>query len=232
MIMKKTIMIETNSKIYSKLISSNIWIFDCDGVLFQSNVLKRKAFFDSVVLNMDTFGQLIKLAERNNIGKNRNIIFDAFLDDILTNKKLLKKKLLNSYSEIVSDIYSQSEPSELFLLRRMFPNKKWCLVSSAPSKDINTISEQIKQLFDSGIFTGSHKKETLLSSEIMDSDENKIVFGDTFVDLNLSNSLNAEFLFFYGDSNLPSSDIKELRKNHLSVANLMELTSVVSKIRS
>lgn len=154
-----------NIKSYSTL------IFDCDGVVLNSNGLKTKAFFETVVsFGPDAAEELVEYHKRHG-GVSRFKKFDYFLTKIVETPGDLSKldELVNNYADMVRQGLreSQVEP-HLKAVKDACPGSKWLIVSGGAQDELREVfhGKGLAGLFDGGIFGSPDLKEDILAREI------------------------------------------------------------------
>lgn len=178
-------------------------IFDCDGVILNSNSIKKEAYYK---VTASYFGNnsaelLIDYLEKNT-GKPREHFFEYLLKTILNNENKGHR-----VSELVSEVGEQiikglmhCEISQsLFRLRNKTANMNWFVVSGGVEAELKEVffKRSIFDLFDSGIFGGPNTKNEILDSLI---NNNKIEFpalflGDSKYDYEAAKRVGIDFLF-------------------------------------
>lgn len=173
----------------------NIILFDFDGVIFDSNFIKKKAIY---------------LASKDYLnGKRLEQFVDYFLfnsgipRDIKISKFFNKKKseiIKINYSKILNEnlILSKKIPGILTFLKKLKNNdKKIHILSGGNKNEIIKILDKNKMLkYFNQILTSPNDKQTNLNR--LDIDKNTIFFGDSYHDYNLALRNNIDFVFVYG----------------------------------
>jgi phosphoglycolate phosphatase-like HAD superfamily hydrolase len=149
-------------------------IFDCDGVVLNSNKVKTQAFYNTAL----AFGQaaaerLVKYhVERGGISRYKK--FQWFIDN-LNKEDLAQSKdqpnldnLLSSYAaEVHKGLRSCQIAEGLTELREKTKNSIWLIVSGGDQAELRELfaERDISQLFDGGIFGSPDSKEVIMSRE-------------------------------------------------------------------
>lgn len=183
-------------------------IFDCDGVILNSNEIKTNAFKKLFHNYPKYLIDKIVTYHKNNGGKSRYMKIKYFYENLLK-KKISEKDLINQasqYSKITLNDLKKSDfiPGLLNLLKFLKKNKKILyVVSGSDEKDlikifkykkINTFFEKIK---------GSPKDKIKNFKEILPlaSDRKKSIYiGDSEYDFISSNSMGLNFIYISGYS--------------------------------
>ena len=149
-------------------------IFDCDGVVLNSNKVKTQAFYNTAL----AFGQaaaerLVKYhVERGGISRYKK--FQWFIDN-LNKEDLAQSKdqpnldnLLSSYAaEVHKGLRSCQIAEGLTELREKTKNSIWLIVSGGDQAELRELfaERDIAQFFDGGIFGSPDSKEVIMSRE-------------------------------------------------------------------
>ncbi|WP_145255077.1 HAD family hydrolase [Pseudomonas sp. DE0157] len=177
-------------------------IFDCDGVLLNSNEVKTEAFFKTAL----PYGKkaALTLAEhhKNNGGISRYKKFNYFLEHIVTEHihGLTLEHLLHSYSEhVISGLLNCEVASGLSELRQKTPHARWLVVSGGDQSELREIfaRRELDGLFDGGIFGSPDSKEIILSREQSRGNiaPPALFIGDSKYDYMVANEANIDFVF-------------------------------------
>ena len=143
-------------------------IFDCDGVILNSNKLKIEAFRKVLHrFNPLAVEELINYL-KNNFGTSRYVLIDMFLKNIISKyeKNHLKqdeniKKLIQNYSNECKKLLFKSEVAkDLKELREVTSNIPWFIVSGGDQEELREVFKYKKlyNYFNGGIY-GSPKKK-------------------------------------------------------------------------
>ena len=127
-------------------------IFDCDGVVLNSNAIKTNAFHKLSKPFGDASAKTLIDYHKNNGGISRYKKFDYFVRNIISNQldkrneeevKKLIKKLCDEYGEIVIESLSNAELAfGLKDLRKKTKNSDWIIVSGGDQKELRLVFEK------------------------------------------------------------------------------------------
>lgn len=188
-----------------KLTEYNSIIFDCDGVILDSNKIKTNAFYD-VAKNYDKEAA-IKLVEfhRENGGISRYEKFNLFINELLPNKKEINKetmltKLLNEYKQAVKNgLLNCNICSDLNLLKNFTKKISWSVVSGGDQKEIKFIFKKrnIDFYFEGGIYGSPSTKENIFKKGLEERTfKNPALYiGDSKYDYLSASKYNIDFVF-------------------------------------
>ena len=182
-------------------------IFDCDGVILNSNEIKTESF-RKVLSNFDTnaVNEFINY-HKNNGGISRYIKLDYFLTQILpkyseasVNKKDILLSLLADYGKECKNSLLNCEVAEdLEKLKALTYNIPWIIVSGGDQKELRDIfkKKNLSNFFNGGIFGSPEKKIDIIRREEKKGLINypAIFLGDSKVDYLVAKNLNIDFLF-------------------------------------
>lgn len=177
-------------------------IFDCDGVILNSNKVKTQAFYNAALSYGEQAAQALVDYHVNNGGISRYKKFELFLMEIVPtgiNGPGLEK-LLSLYAQEVRDGLLRCELAEgLEELRRRTAHSKWLIVSGGDQNELQEIFRVrgIDRFFDGGIFGSPEPKERILAREINDKNIIKpaIFFGDSRYDHQAAVKFGLDFVF-------------------------------------
>ena len=184
----------------------NTIIFDCDGVILNSNQLKTKAYYKAAFPSYGhELASLLTTYLTNNTGKPRGHFIDYFLKNIVPPdiSGLGYEELLNAVTQEIHKGLMECEISPcLFQLREKTPNIKWLVASGGVELELREVfrNRSLYNLFDGGIYGGPKSKHKIISSLIK---ENHLEFpalflGDSKYDYEVANRANLDFLFVSG----------------------------------
>lgn len=211
----------------------DVFIFDCDGVIFNSNELKVEAmryaleeqgFEEQEVQNcIDYFAK--------NFGLSRYHHVNYFVDNLLTltvddDREAIVSRLLNSFGLQCKQLYVGAEltPGILAFIE-LLPGDKY-IASGSAETELREVFELrgINHLFK-GIY-GSPTKKTDLVKNILDTNPGKsaVMFGDALSDLQASKSNGIDFIGYLPFSNVRTELINAAQDhNYLTVNQWSEL---------
>jgi len=183
--------------------SAKTIIFDCDGVILNSNKVKSEAYFKVVSAHYGSkLATLLVEYLSMNTGNPREYFFNYFLKNIVPQNISGPgvEQLLSEVSKEICKGLMECEISEsLFNLRNKLPNTKWLVVSGGVERELKSVFDKraIFDLFDGGIYGGPMSKDEILSSLIQQGSINypAVYLGDSSYDYEVSSRYNLDFLF-------------------------------------
>lgn len=210
-----------------KLSEYKTLVFDCDGVILNSNKIKTEAFYQSALAYGELAAQALVEYHVANGGVSRYKKFTYFLDEIVpifaTNifgPSL--EALLANYAEIVLQGLLTCEVAEgLEELRSKTSDAKWLIVSGGDQAELRYVFNKrgLAKYFDGGIFGSPDTKDQILEREISKGNvqQSALFLGDSKYDYLASKNAGLDFIFISGWSEFESSDVYFIDKNVESV---------------
>ena len=184
-------------------------VFDCDGVILDSNKLKTQAFYLTALPFGETAAQTLVDYHVQNGGVSRYQKFEYFLQTILGTAidPTQLNGLLNTYAKIVSEGLLTCEITPgLHELRQALPHTRWLVASGSDQTELRDVfaQRQLSPLFDGGIFGSPDTKEEILLREIeLGNLQTPALFlGDSRYDYIAATKANLDFVFVSGWSEL------------------------------
>ena len=182
-------------------------IFDCDGVILNSNKIKTESF-KKILENFDTraIQEFIDYHE-NNGGLSRYIKLDYFLSTILPkyseiteNKDDMLLYLLQGYGNVCKKSLINSEVAKNLEKLKSITNRiPWTIVSGGDQKELRDVftKKNLASYFKGGIFGSPDKKIDIIQREEKYGLINypAIFLGDSKLDYLVAKNLNIDFLF-------------------------------------
>jgi len=143
------------------------FIFDCDGVIFNSNRIKTEAFYKTVLPYGEEYAQKFKEHHVANGGISRYRKFEYFLTNIVPCEKegLGLNKLLKTYAAIIEqDLLNCEIAPKLKELRDLTINSRWIIVSGGDQVELQEIMHKrnLSRFFDGGILAARILKKCFL----------------------------------------------------------------------
>jgi len=177
-------------------------IFDCDGVILNSNHIKTKAFFN--VTKKYGIDHATNLQEYHvlNGGISRYEKFDYFFREIL-NRKSEKKEMGQILYDFSHDVKTQLLDCEveksLLKFREISPGALWIVVSGGDQDELREVFDKRKlsKTFNGGIY-GSPRNKYEIMDDLISSGKvsNKSLFiGDSEYDAKVASNFKLDFVF-------------------------------------
>ena len=210
----------------------NTIIFDCDGVLLNSNFKKSEAYRYAAIDFGATEEQAEELVQYHieNTGISRYVKFEYFLTNILQQSfneedfSFLIKSLNHHVLKILNDC---EVATGLDKLREFTKNQHWMVMSGGDQEEVRTIlaSKHLDHLFDYGIYGSPNSKHDIVKHHL---ENNKnfmpaIFFGDAEYDIKTAKTFNLDFIFISGWTDFGDWEETVKRENIKSVEYLKDL---------
>lgn len=177
-------------------------IFDCDGVILNSNKIKTNAFFKAVKhLGVDKADELVKY-HLSKGGVSRYEKFKYFISNILSLEfdEMLYDDLIERYaSSLEKDLIDCEISNGLEELRLQTSFSKWFIVSGGDQMELRKLFKQrnLLKLFDGGVFGSPDTKTQIINREIKNLNLTKpaLFIGDSKYDYISATKTNLDFVF-------------------------------------
>lgn len=182
-------------------------VFDCDGVILNSNKLKTDAF--RIVAKNYGNEEAEKLVSYNkeNGGVSRYVKFNYFINeilhpDVITNKGLTVDSLLDQFSNYVIDGLCKCELVDgLEELRNSSKNSAWMIISGGDQSELQYVFDKrgLTDFFDKGIFGSPTPKIEIFRRQIKKGNivMPALFIGDSKYDYECANNFGIDFVFAY-----------------------------------
>lgn len=177
-------------------------VFDCDGVVLNSNKIKTEAFFEVARRFGEKKAHSLVQYHIDNGGISRYEKFKYFYSEILREKFLQSEinLLAKDYGDYVVNLLLKSEIADgLESLRLLTKKSNWMIVSGGDQVELNQVfaARGLAKMFDGGIYGSPLNKEEIFQSAL---DEKKITrpclfLGDSRYDYYTAKKMQLDFVF-------------------------------------
>jgi len=146
-------------------------VFDCDGVILDSNRVKREAFLRAALPYGEAPArQLVDYHVRNG-GISRLVKFELFLREMVGQPvtQTAMQQLLDRFEQAsLQGLLQCALAPGLAELRQAAPQARWMVVSGALQSELHEVFGRrgIAPMFEAGIFGSPDNKEVILAREI------------------------------------------------------------------
>lgn len=179
-------------------------VFDCDGVVLNSNKTKVNAYY-AVAKRMGGTDEQAQALVDHHVEKGsfpRNGKIEYYLNHIV--KQAVTPELMQQYMEAFDEILDKTlmeceQASGLFALKDASSQARWMLLSGGDQAELRRIfpRRNLAHLYEAGIFGGPDQKEHVLAREIANGN---IVFpalfvGDSKYDHQAATGAGLDFVF-------------------------------------
>ena len=177
-------------------------VFDCDGVVLDSNKVKSDAFYKAALPYGENAANTLLEYHKNTGGVSRYKKFRYFLDNIVENEleNFGYDALLEAYAKNVMDgMLTCNVAENIDKLREETKDITWLIVSGGDQEELRGIFKQRKLygLFDGDIFGSPDTKEVILEREIQNDNIKlpALFLGDSRYDRQASLASGLDFIF-------------------------------------
>lgn len=179
-------------------------VFDCDGVVLNSNKVKTEAFYQTTLPYGETAAQAMVSYHIANGGVSRYKKFAHFLEmiaPVYANRQGQNlEALLQAYATHVrAGLLTCEITPNLKTLRQQTPAARWLIVSGGDQTELRDVFAHrgIADWFDGGIFGSPRNKDEILASEIKSGSimGPALFFGDSKYDHQVAKATGLDFIF-------------------------------------
>ena len=210
-------------------------IFDCDGIILNSNKIKTQGFKDVVSIYGKEAALELESYHIKNGGISRYKKFNYFLETIahkhdLDVDSIKLQDLLNNYSKVVKNKLEKCEICKQIVNYRKRSQAIWYVVSGSDQNELEEVLKKrnLYKIFDGGIYGSPLSKDEIFSNIFKNKKIEKsksLYIGDSKYDYIAAKNIGIDFIFL-----TKWSEFKELRifakKNNISYykefSNLLE----------
>ena len=212
-------------------------VFDCDGVVLNSNRIKTEAFRAAALPYGEAAAAELVAYHASNGGISRYVKFTRFLETIVPEYAPGREgpdleNLLKAYAGSVrTGLMNCAVAEGLDELRAATPGARWLIVSGGDQNELREIfaARGLAAYFDGGIFGSPDTKDTILGRELATGSIRKpaLFLGDSRYDFQASRAAGLDFLFVTGWTELANwPDF--VRRNNLS--NVRSISHLSRKV--
>ncbi len=180
----------------------NALVFDCDGVILNSNKIKTNAFYQAAIVYGEAPAQALVDYHVKNGGVSRYKKFEYLMTDILgrdINQSDLSVLLEVFANEVKQGLLTCSVAEGLDELRDKTQNTSWFIVSGGDQSELRDVfaARKLDHLFDGGIFGSPDTKHCILEREIKSLTVQKpaLFIGDSKYDYLAATKAGLDFTF-------------------------------------
>ncbi len=198
--------------------SYDVIILDCDGVVFDSNLLKVEAFKKALSHYEADIVESFSKYFKDNFGTSRYHLAKVFIEEFLHQKfdEDLYRKILKDYGDSCVLLYKESEfTNEFMKFLQYYKNKKFYIASGGDEEELKEVfkAKNIHNYFEK-IFGSPRKKSDLVYEVLTENPETKIIMiGDAKSDFLASQANEIDFIYM-GQYSLVQDTMKELSQEY------------------
>lgn len=215
----------------------DVYVFDCDGVILDSNQLKIDAMREALFTILSDENKINECVDyfRNNFGKSRFHHIEVFVNDILD----LDEKMKGHTNQLILDTYS-SKCKSLYLSADITPDfvsfiehlqgRKYVASGSEQGELREVFQERGLNVYFQDIFGSPVRKPQLVSNILAnEGSSNVIMFGDAISDWEAATVNNIDFIAYLPFSNVVNS-MKDLADIH-GFLTLNDWSSIINLMK-
>lgn len=193
----------------------DIYIFDCDGVILDSNQLKIEAMKNALTAHFSTKVLIDECVEyfRHNFGKSRFHHIAYFLEHIIKvpaeEKDIIEQLMLDDFSNQCRSLYLSAELTPGFIgFLDKCQGKRYVASGSEQSELRDVFVQRGLDIYFDGVY-GSPTPKIELIKQILDLEKNTnaVMFGDAESDLLSAQQNCIDFVFYARYSNVKAKMI-------------------------
>jgi phosphoglycolate phosphatase-like HAD superfamily hydrolase len=212
-------------------------VFDCDGVVLNSNKVKTEAFYLSTLPYGESSAQAMVNHHVVNGGVSRYKKFAYFLEKIapqfIVSPSSDLEQLLHAYASHVREGLLRCEvASGLEILRQRTSSSRWLIVSGGDQDELCEVFAQreIAEWFDGGIFGSPDSKEVILARELASANiqQPALFLGDSKYDHRSSTEAGIDFIFLSGWSEVVDWQTWVAKNRIAHISRVQDLIGVCS----
>lgn len=183
-------------------------VFDCDGVVLNSNSVKTKAFYQATLPYGESAAKAMVEYHVANGGVSRYKKFAHFLENIAPACTALRgchtlEVLLEAYASYVREgLLTCDIAPGLEILRQKTCDARWFIVSGGDQAELRDVFAQrgIASWFDGGIFGSPDTKDEILQRELVAKEIQlpALFLGDSKYDFQAATAAGLDFVFLSG----------------------------------
>ena len=180
-------------------------IFDCDGIILNSNKIKTQAFYKVVSIYGHKPATELKNYHTKNGGISRYKKFNYFFENIaiqnnIDRDSICLENLIKNYSKLVKNELERCQICSHIIDYRKYSNAKWFIVSGSDQKELNEVLKKrnLAKNFDGGIYGSPLSKDEIFriifKDKIIKKSES-IYIGDSKYDYISAKKIGIDFIF-------------------------------------
>lgn len=183
----------------------NTLVFDCDGVILDSNQVRARAFYNAALPYGRQHAAALQAYHIRHGGVSRYVKFEILLRDMVgvaVTEQAMQALLHAFTTEATIGLLSCPIAPGLEALRQATPHARWILVSGADEQELRNVFAQrnIAAWFDGGIFGSPCNKDDILLRELDRGNLHQpaLFFGDSRYDHQAATAAGLDFIFVNG----------------------------------
>ena len=207
-------------------------VFDCDGVVLDSNVVKTEAYFRTAKNLGATDVQAQALVDYHVKlgGISRYHKFDWYLREVLNQPvtETAIQKLLDGFSrELEVGLMQCNLAKGIFDLREATPDANWMILSGGDQQEIRHLftKRKIAHMFNGGLFGSPDNKDVVLAREKANGNISQpaLFLGDSKYDFEAATRAGLDFIFISDWTEVPDWQAFCAENNIAVLPNISQL---------
>lgn len=192
----------------NKLVGYSALLFDCDGVILDSNKVKTQAFYKAALPYGEAAAAALVAHHTANGGVSRYKKFAYFLESIVPvfatvpAAQTMEQLLAHYAAEVRQGLLTCAVAPALQTLRDATPNARWLIVSGGDQAELREVfaARGLAPLFDGGIFGSPDTKDEILQRESQAGVVTlpALFIGDSKYDYQAAQAAGLDFVFMTG----------------------------------
>jgi len=177
-------------------------VFDCDGVILDSNAVRAQAFYNVALSYGEQHAEALREYHILHGGVSRYVKFEVLLRDMVgvpVTDEAMQALLLAFTTEATIGLLQCAMAPGLKALREATAQANWILVSGADQGELHNVFAQrgIARWFDGGIFGSPLNKDQILQRELASGNcrQPGLFFGDSRYDHQAATRAGLDFIF-------------------------------------
>lgn len=177
-------------------------LFDCDGVILNSNKIKSDAFYQVAMGYDPVAAKQLKMFSESTNGFSRRQIFTFFAEKILKEKncELIVNSMVQEFSVVVKPALLKCDiVKRLVQIKAINKNSRWMVVSGGDQSELRSVflARDILSLFALGVFGSPRSKNVIIKEEFAEKNllGSTIFFGDSRTDYEVAKHWGFDFVF-------------------------------------
>jgi phosphoglycolate phosphatase-like HAD superfamily hydrolase len=212
-------------------------VFDCDGVVLNSNKLKVQAYFDVAKRNGGS-DEEARAFVHHHVTKGsfpRNGKIEYYLKEIVKQPvtTAIVQKFLEAFEDILGESLMQCEIAPaLVALKAATPQASWMLLSGGDQAELRRVFPRrqlndynLAQMFEAGIFGGPDQKDDVLARELANGNLQlpALFLGDSKYDHQAATKAGLDFVFLSDWTEVPDWQQYCTENNIVNFKNMADL---------
>lgn len=191
-----------------KVTSYKTIVFDCDGVILNSNKVKTNAFYQATLSYGEQAARALVEYHVANGGVSRYKKFAYFLNTLAPQHAAevsgsTLEELIDAYAgHVLQGLLTCDIAEGIHELRKKHPNTNWLIVSGGDQAELRHIFAErgLAEYFDGGIFGSPDTKDEILEREINNGNiqQPALFLGDSKYDYEAAKNAGLDFVFLTG----------------------------------